>query len=147
MKLAIRPLVATDRPAWYQLWNAYLDFHNNSLQDDISRITFDRLLDLNRPQQCGLLALENGQAAGFAHYIFHAHCRYIEDVCYLQDLYTDPAYRGQGIGRALVQGVYEEADNVGAPSVYWITRDSNENARALYDQVGELTPFLKYRRR
>lgn len=50
---------------------------------------------------------------GFAHYIFHAHCRYIEDVCYLQDLYTDPAYRGQGIGRALVQGVYEEADNVG----------------------------------
>ena len=50
------------------------------------------------------------------------------------------------VGRALVKGVYEAADRVGAPSVYWITRDSNEIARALFDRVGELTPFIKYRR-
>ncbi|MDE0097823.1 MAG: GNAT family N-acetyltransferase [Gammaproteobacteria bacterium] len=146
MTLTIRPPAAADRLSWYRLWNAYLEFHDNSLPDEISRITFDRLLDPDRPQQCGLLALEDGQAVGLAHYIFHPHCRHVEDVCYLQDLFTDPAYRGQGVGRALVKGVYEAADRVGAPSVYWITRDSNEIARALFDRVGELTPFIKYRR-
>lgn len=147
MTLTVRPLGVGDRPAWLNLWKAYLGFHDNNVPDEISRIAFDRLLDPNRPQQSGLFALKDGRAVGFAHYIFHPHCRHIEDVCYLQDLFTDHACRGQGIGRALVEGVYEAADSAGAPSVYWITQDSNESARALYDRVGELTPFIKYRRR
>lgn len=69
MTLTIRPLVAADRSAWCRLWNAFLEFHDNSLPDEISRITFDRLLDADRPQQFGLLALEDRQAVVLTHNI------------------------------------------------------------------------------
>ena len=90
--------------------------------------------------------MKNGQAAGLVHYIFHPHNWRLEDVCYLQDLYADPAFRGGGVGRALIEAVYEAADERGAPSVYWLTQDFNETARTLYDRVANLTPFIKYQR-
>lgn len=52
----------------------------------------------------------------------------------------------RGVGRALIEAVYEAADERGAPSVYWLTQDFNETARVLYDRVANLTPFIKYQR-
>ena len=79
-------------------------------------------------------------------YLFHRHCWKIENVCYLQDLYADPSARGMGVGRALIEAVYEQADAAGAPSVYWMTQEFNHTARQLYDRIGQLTPFIKYQR-
>ncbi len=83
---------------------------------------------------------------GLVHFIFHRHNWKIEDVCYLQDLYADPAMRGSGVGRALIEAVYAAADSHGAPAVYWMTQDFNTTARKLYDRIGQLTPFIKYQR-
>ena len=146
MTLAIRPMTADDEPDWRRLWTAYLEFYESSVPVEVYRSTFARLLDPARPQQNGLLAFRDGQAAGLVHYIFHPHNWRIEDVCYLQDLYTDPAFRGGGVGRALIEAVYEAADERGAPSVYWLTQDFNATARVLYDRVATLTPFIKYQR-
>jgi hypothetical protein len=46
----------------------------------------------------------------------------------------------------LIEAVYRAADKVGADQVYWLTAHSNATARKLYDRVGQLTPFIKYRR-
>ena len=146
MTLTIRPITAADESDWHRLWTAYLEFYESSVPEEVYRTTFARLLDPARTQQNGLLALRDGQAAGLVHYIFHPHNWRIEDVCYLQDLYTDPAIRGGGVGRALIEAVYEAADERGAPSVYWLTQDFNETARVLYDRVANLTPFIKYQR-
>ena len=146
MTLTIRPITAADESDWRRLWTAYLEFYESGVPEEVYRTTFARLLDPARPQQNGLLAVKNGQAAGLVHYIFHPHNWRLEDVCYLQDLYTDPAFRGGGVGRALIEAVYEAADERGAPSVYWLTQDFNETARTLYDRVANLTPFIKYQR-
>ena len=146
MTLTIRPITAADESDWRRLWTAYLEFYESGVPEEVYRTTFARLLDPARPQQNGLLALRDRQAAGLVHYIFHPHNWRIEDVCYLQDLYTDPAFRGGGVGRALIEAVYEAADERGAPSVYWLTQDFNETARTLYDRVANLTPFIKYQR-
>ncbi len=146
MSLTIRPLTADDESDWRRLWTAYLAFYESSVSEEVYRSTFARLLDPARPKQNGLIALTDGQAAGLVHYIFHPHNWRIEDVCYLQDLYTDPAFRGTGVGRALIEAVYGAADERGAPSVYWLTQDFNETARVLYDRVANLTPFIKYQR-
>ena len=58
---------------------------------------------------------------GIVHFIYHPHNWRIEDVCYLQDLYTDPNFRGLGIGRSLMEAVYEAADANNTPNVYWLT--------------------------
>jgi GNAT superfamily N-acetyltransferase len=66
--------------------------------------------------------------------------------CYLQDLFTTEAARGQGIGKALIEGVYERAKADGASRVYWLTHESNEAARSLYDKLATRTGFIQYRR-
>ncbi len=71
----------------------------------------------------------------------------MENTCYLQDLYADPDVRGRGVGRALIEAVYDAADAAGVPTVYWLTQDFNTTARRLYDRIGVKTPFIKYNRR
>lgn len=142
----IRPLKPEDRPSWDLLWRAYLEFYETVLPDEVYDSTFARLLG-DDPQDFSCLVADlNGELIGLTHFLFHRHAWKIENVCYLQDLYASPHVRGTGVGRALIEAVYAEADRKGAPDVYWLTQEFNHTARQLYDRVGQLTPFLKYRR-
>ena len=67
------------------------------------------------------------------------------DYCYLQDLFTAEEERGAGIGRALIEAVYERAAAAGASRVYWLTHETNQTARALYDKVASRSGFIQYR--
>lgn len=64
----------------------------------------------------------------------------------MQDLYADAEARGRGVGRALIEAVYAEADRHNAAQTYWLTDESNAIARQLYDRVAKATSFIKYRR-
>jgi GNAT superfamily N-acetyltransferase len=142
----IRPLARADEAEWRRLWTGYLRFYESEVSEEVYRAHFDRLLgDDPRDYSC-LLAEVDGRPVGLAHYLFHRHGWRIEDVCYLQDLYADPDVRGRGVGRALIEAVYAEADRRGCPQVYWLTQDFNADARKLYDRIGVLTPFIKYQR-
>ena len=144
--LIVRPLILLDRPAWDDLWTAYLAFYETTRPQNIYDTYFERLLG-DDPQDYNCLVAElDGKLVGLTHFLFHRHGWKVENVCYLQDLYADPTVRGQGIGRALIEGVYAAADAMGAPSVYWLTQDFNTEARKLYDRIGTLSPFIKYDR-
>ena len=64
--------------------------------------------------------------------------------CYLQDLFADPEVRGKGVGAALIEAVRKEAAKAGVTNVYWMTHETNETARRLYDRVAKQTGFIKY---
>ncbi len=70
----------------------------------------------------------------------------IAPTCYLQDLFTAEKARGQGIGRALIETVYERARAGGTSRVYWQTYETNRTAMALYDRIAERSGFLVYRK-
>jgi GNAT superfamily N-acetyltransferase len=146
MTLLIRPLVAADEADWRHLWTAYLDFYQTTVPETVYATTFARLLGTDPQDFCGLIAEIDGQPQGIAHYLFHRHGWRVENVCYLQDLFVAPAARGTGLGRALIQAVYDRADAAGAPTVYWLTQEFNTQARQLYDRIGTVTPFIKYNR-
>ncbi|MGB8622645.1 MAG: GNAT family N-acetyltransferase [Paracoccaceae bacterium] len=146
-EIIIRPPTADDQQDWRRLWSAYLEFYETSVPEEVYQTTFGRLLGDDPQDFNGLLAVSGGRPVGLVHYLFHRHCWKIENTCYLQDLYADPEVRGQGVGRALIEAVYDAADAAGAPSVYWLTQDFNTTARRLYDRIGRLTPFIKYARR
>lgn len=146
MPLTIRPLTATDKPEWRRLWTAYLAFYETTLPEAIFDTTFARQLDPAHPERCCFIADLDGRAVGLVHAIWHAHNWRVEDVCYLQDLYADPDVRGMGVGRALIEAVYQEADRRGTPAVYWMTQEFNTTARQLYDRIAKVTPFIKYTR-
>ena len=128
------------------MWTAYLEFYESEVSAQVYDTTFARLFDPKRLSQHCLIAEKNGNVVGLAHYIYHTHNWRIDDVCYLQDLFVDPNLRSQGVGRTLIEAVYEAADINGTPAVYWMTQDFNKNARQLYDRIAELTPFVKYSR-
>ncbi|MEM0945764.1 MAG: GNAT family N-acetyltransferase [Pseudomonadota bacterium] len=146
MTVTIRPLARADSAEWQRLWRAYLAFYDTQLPRETYTTYFERLLGSDPQDYHGLLAEQNGQPVGLAHFVFHRHGWKVENVCYLQDLYADPEVRGQGVGRALIEAVYVAADSAGCPSVYWLTQDFNHTARQLYDRVGRQTPFIKYER-
>lgn len=145
-KAIVRPLEAGDKTAWQALWTAYLDFYNSSVTPEVYETTFARLLGDDAQDFHCLIAEVEGTPVGLAHYMFHRHCWRMENVCYMQDLFADPAVRGQGIGRRLIEAVYEAADADGVRDVYWSTQQDNHTARQLYDRVGQVTSFIKYQR-
>ncbi|MFY0660115.1 MAG: GNAT family N-acetyltransferase [Shimia sp.] len=142
----IRPLTEADHAEWRRLWTDYITFYESTVSEEVYASTFARLLG-DDPQDYSCLVAElNGKLIGLTHYLFHRHAWKVENVCYLQDLYADPEVRGTGVGRKLIEAVYQAADDAGAPSVYWMTQEFNTNARKLYDRIGQLSPFIKYQR-
>lgn len=140
----IRPLRPEDEADWRQLWTGYLRFYGTELPEAVYASTFARLLGDDPRDFSALVAELDGRLVGLAHYLFHRHAWKIEEVCYLQDLFTAPEARGLGLGRALIEAVYARADAAGAPAVYWLTQDFNTTARQLYDRIGQVTPFIRY---
>lgn len=116
--LEIRAITPPDEVDWRRLWTAYLAFYETVLPEEIFRTTFARLTGDGANDYAGLLAVLDGRPVGLAHYLFHRSCWTIGDVCYLQDLYADPAVRGTGVGRALIEAVYARAAEANAAEVY-----------------------------
>lgn len=142
----IRPLRSSDEAEWRRLWNAYLAFYETELPEEVFATTFARLTGDAAGEFRGFLALVDGKPVGLTHYVFHRSCWYINDVCYLQDLYADPEIRGKGVGRALIEAVHQAANAAGAAKLYWMTQEFNATARQLYDRLATKTPFIIYQK-
>jgi GNAT superfamily N-acetyltransferase len=148
-ELSVRFVVRQDYEQWLPLWNGYNAFYGRSgataLSPEITRMTWARFFDAYEPVH-GLVAESDGQLLGLTHYLFHRSTTAIEPVCYLQDLFTRDAARGRGIGRALINRVYEQAQLAGSSRVYWQTHQTNLTAMQLYDKVAERSGFVVYRK-
>lgn len=140
----VRSVVPTDFAQWQPLWEGYNYFYGrDSLPTEVTQMTWSRFFEAHEPVHA-LVAEKDGQLVGLAHYVFHRSTIQIELTCYLQDLFTNEAARGQGIGRALIEAVYERARVAKSPRIYWQTQESNVVARKLYDKVAELSNFIGY---
>ena len=107
--------------------------------------TWQRFFDAYEPVHA-LVAESHDVLLGLTHYLFHRSTTAIGPVCYLQDLFTSEAARGKGVGRALINGVYEQAKRAGSSRVYWQTHETNRTAMQLYDKVAEKSGFVVYRK-
>jgi GNAT superfamily N-acetyltransferase len=143
----IRPVEPSDQGAWRPLWDGYNAFYgrlgDTALPEHITQSTWRRFLEPDEPV-FALVAQRHGQLVGLAHYLFHRSMTRVEDVCYLSDLFTAQALRGQGIGRALIHGVHDQALARGCKRVYWHTHESNTAGRLLYDTLARYEGFIVY---
>lgn len=142
----IRPLTATDEPQWRRLWLDYQNFYHVTLPLEVTQATWQRFFDEGEP--IGALgALEGDALLGIVHFVFQHSTWSVERVCYLQDLYVETSARKRGIGRCLIQAVYDIAAAAGIHRTYWLTQDQNRVARALYDDVATCPGFVLYEHR
>ena len=147
--LIVRPVARQDFAQWLPLWDGYNAFYGRSgptaLEVEVTRMTWQRFFDAYEPMH-GLVADSGGKLLGLVHYLFHRSTIAIQPSCYLQDLFTTAAARGKGVGRALIDGVYERARQAGSPRVYWQTHETNHTAMQLYDKLAERSGFVVYRK-
>ena len=145
--LRIRPITNTDYEAWLPLWDGYNAFYGRqgatALDLSITQTTWARFFNHHEPVHA-FVAEQNGELVGLVHFIFHRSTTRLSDVCYLQDLYVKKDLRGAGIGRQLIQAVYDAALKAGSTRVYWQTQESNVAGRALYDKVAKHMGFIVY---
>jgi GNAT superfamily N-acetyltransferase len=143
---AIRELRPEDRASWNELWAGYLRFYREEVGAEVTGMTFARITE--RRDGCFGLAAEDeqGDVIGFAHCVVHPTTWSRGGTCYLEDLFVDPAGRGTGAARALIEAADAQARASGAETLYWHTQAFNGRARSLFETVGQLTTHVHYER-
>lgn len=139
--IEIAPLAPGDRAEWEALARDYKAFYRTEHPDERYDETWRQLMAGEAIH--GLGARLDGRLIGIAHYLFHAQT-WSADVCYLQDLFTAETARGQGVATALIDAVAAAARGHGAGKLYWLTKEDNVRARALYERIARFKGFLRY---
>ena len=141
MPIEVSPLAASDRAEWETLARAYKAFYLTDLPDSAYEGTWQRLLQ--RDDMRGLGARIDRRLVGITHFLFHTSI-WSPCACYLEDLFVEPAARGRGVARALIDAVAEYSRTEGAGRLYWLTHETNSTARVLYDKVAARSGFVEY---
>ena len=82
------------------------------------------------------LALWNGEPAGFALWFYNFSTFRGRHGIYLEDLFVRPAFRGHGIGRALLRHLARRCRAEGLARLEWWVLDWNEPALRFYRSLG-----------
>jgi GNAT superfamily N-acetyltransferase len=88
------------------------------------------------PLAHALVAWNSEDPAGFAAYSFLWPAVGLTASLYLKELYVAEAYRRAGVGRLLMDGLYDLARRRGLSRVEWTTDTSNVEAQAFYESLG-----------
>lgn len=148
--VTVRRLRPEDRLRWQSLWQGYLDFYRSELDNGVTDAVFEALVGPD-PAVEGLVAITTGDGPddadtmiGFAHCVIHPNTWSVRSDTYLEDLFVTPAARGTGIGRALIQAILDRGTTRGHRRVHWLTEADNARARRLYDQIADLSGYVRY---
>ena len=141
----IRLVSAADHAAWLSLWQSYQRFYMVDIPTATSDITWQRFLDPAEPMHAAL-AWHEGKAIGLADWIYHRSTWTVGDCCYLQDLFIAKDVRSNGVGRQLIEYVYDQARQADCARVHWLTHDTNSRAMLLYERVAERSGFVQFRK-
>jgi GNAT superfamily N-acetyltransferase len=144
MTLTIRAIEEKDKDQWLKLWAGYLEFYKSTISPEQTELTWKRLIN-NELKMFGFVAESEEGIIGFTHCLFRPSTWTETEYCYLEDLYVDPIIRGKGVGRSLMEKVFELAKEKKSKRVYWTTQEFNKTARVLYDSITPVSEFVQYR--
>jgi GNAT superfamily N-acetyltransferase len=148
-KIEVRKIEARDEPRWRELWDGYNRFYEREPSAAITAQTWRKIMDASAPIHAivaeNIVAQnEDHQIIGIANYVIHDSTSSLAPVCLMQDLFVDPAVRGAGAGKLLIDWLVAEMSVQGWSRLYWHTRENNYRARGLYDKFKPHSGFLRY---
>ena len=117
------------------LIRAYQAFYQVADIDDARNREFFSRFGKNSEQGCQFLYRQGERVVGFATVYFSFASTITAKVAVLNDLYTEPDCRGQGIGKQLIEHCRQYAAEQGAARLQWVTAPDNTQAQALYDAL------------
>ena len=84
------------------------------------------------------IVIHHNKASGYGRSVLHGRTLLIED------LWTLPTLRGQGLGTRLINGLLHLGFEDGANTAYLTVNESNAGARRLYERLGFTNQYLYY---
>jgi GNAT superfamily N-acetyltransferase len=142
-RVTVRDVADRDAAEWADLFRGYRDFYRLAPDEHVVARVWSWLRDPSAAVD-GLVAELDGRLVGIAHYRRFLRPSAGSTGLYLDDLFTHPAARGVGVGRALIERLSTLAAAEGLSVVRWITAEDNRTARRLYDSVAVATPWVTY---
>ena len=139
MAVGVRDAEMADHPEWHRMWQAYCAHYGVSTPAADDRELWRRIMDPDHAM--GALVCPR---VGFANYVLRPHSFSPRMVCYLEDLWVEPAARGAGWGRKFIDALVVRGRESGWRRIYWHTETDNVAARRLYDRVARLTDYVRY---
>jgi len=134
----IREIKLKDKEDWKKLYKGYADFYKVEMNNQILQTVWNWLNNKNHELK-GIGYEIGGKIVGIAHYrklLSPLKGKYIG---YLDDIFVDQEYRGQKIGKKLLNEIKEISKANGWNLVRWQTDEDNFTAKKLYDKVAVKT--------
>jgi len=134
----IREIKLKDKERWKKLYKGYADFYRVEMNNKILQTVWDWLNDKSHELK-GIGCEIDGKIVGIAHYRKLLRPLKGKYIGYLDDIFVDPEYRGQKIGKKLLNEIKEISKTNGWNLVRWQTDEDNFTAKKLYDKVATKT--------
>jgi GNAT superfamily N-acetyltransferase len=137
MSVAITRVGEADLADLLPLMRGYSDFYEVDPSDD-ALLALSRAL-IADPEREGTQFIArggDGTALGFATVYWMWSTSRAARIGVMNDLFTTPDARRQGVGEALIRACLEAVRTHGAVLLQWQTATDNHTAQALYERVG-----------
>ena len=132
----LRPAARADLPAIVGLIGELAEFEKLSHLVEVRPDTLEPHLFGPRPVAEAVVAEVGGQVVGFALFFTNFSTFLARPGLYLEDLYVQPAHRGRGLGKALLEHLGALAVERGCGRFEWSVLDWNANAIRFYQGMG-----------
>jgi GNAT superfamily N-acetyltransferase len=133
--LLIRPAIVTDVPLLLRFFRELAEYERQPNAVVIKEETLIRDGFGSQPKFRGLIAESEAQAIGYALF-YGVYSSWKGSGIFLEDLFVREAFRGRGIGRALLSEVARVARQEGSFGIRWEVLGWNESAIKFYKSLG-----------
>lgn len=110
----------------------HLDPPDAAVRERLYKDAFEQM----PPRYRALVALEGRSVCGYCIYLETYSSFLARPTLYVEDIFVHPSWRGQGIGKALMQELARRAQQQGCGRMEWIVLDWNEPAHRFYASLG-----------
>lgn len=136
MTTAIRAATAADTALIFDLIRELAEYEKLSHAVDATPAMIADALFGETPRLFCAIAEWNGEAAGLAVWFLNFSTFRGRHGIYLEDLFVRPAFRGRGLGRALMAHLARRCVDEGYARFEWSVLDWNAPSIAFYETIG-----------
>lgn len=135
-RVSIRPAGPSDTALIFNLIRELADYEKLSDAVDATPAMIADALFGEKPRLFCDIAEWNGEAAGLAVWFLNFSTFRGRHGIYLEDLFVRPAYRGKGLGKALMEHLARRCVEEGYARFEWSVLDWNAPSIAFYESIG-----------
>jgi diamine N-acetyltransferase len=136
MNLAVRAARRGEARLVHEFILKLADYEKLRHEVTASEADIDAALFAAEPKAFCDIAEWDGAPCGFALWFYNISTFHGRHGIYLEDLYVDPAFRGRGIGKALLKHLAQRCEREGLTRLQWWVLDWNAPSIAFYKSLG-----------